>query len=226
MTRFVGLLLFATGCAASRLPAKTAADIRSSQVSAAFHSSEKRIHYSELVYKVLWNETRVQDASFEGLWDMDAEIGRLWVAELRRLGLESVELEANGEARDTVESVCANAGDGDVGSQLNEAQRRALATTGTRYSLLWCARHYVVDVAMGVATLSLPGQLIIYDLTSGERVYGGHFGLGARVYYDESVREIEDNNMTALRELTAHALVRATDRQVAQVLRNDSMHGQ
>ena len=57
--------------------------------------SRKKIFYSELVYKVLYNETVTAESVFEGLWDVDSELSVLWASQLSALGIRSRSLCSN-----------------------------------------------------------------------------------------------------------------------------------
>lgn len=50
---------------------------------------DKKIHYEEMVYKVLYNETRTQQAVFEDFWDIDKAHTDLLTLALKNLDLDA-----------------------------------------------------------------------------------------------------------------------------------------
>src|SRR4051812_45991604 len=82
-------LLVLVGCAGERAPAQTAAALQKGQVAAAFCMNSRSIHYSELVYKVLYNETVTHDSVFDGLWDIDSELSPFWATLLPQVGIHA-----------------------------------------------------------------------------------------------------------------------------------------
>src|SRR5687768_3849481 len=89
--------LAACGSGVTQLPANTAADVRKSRIAAGFYNLDPRIVYEEQAYRVLWMQTNRQEATFDGIWDVDADLSEVFVAELDELVVEVLPLQGDEE---------------------------------------------------------------------------------------------------------------------------------
>ena len=71
------ILLFVAGCAVSKVSESDLKKLKTSQIATSFFMAEKKILYREVLYKVLWLETKTSSMDFSGAWDPDIEISSI-----------------------------------------------------------------------------------------------------------------------------------------------------
>ena len=212
----ISLLAFITllACSPTTIPAKTATALERGLLAAGFYCANKRIRYLENKIRPMWFEERVLDVTFEGFWDIDTDLGRLFASALRRAGLRAMHVDAalsggSLSANEVGGSICAVAGQGTTGEPSDaldpfwDEMRRSSVT----YVAYWCAGPYVVSVTGGAATLGMSGVWRFFDVARGRVVYSQSAGLAPGVHYKKSMREIEQYDMIELRRATERALM-------------------
>lgn len=218
MKRLFTLLLvvsLAAGCAtAPKLSSEIASEMSRSNIAAAFYLEGKKINYNEMVYKVLWNETRSQESVFEGSWDVDRDVTATFSDSLHSIGLDSRSMfdVLPDELRDEfVQTVLNTHGvDGaDVSMKMNPAVRDALLQQNVDYLVLMRGAHYNVQKISGFAPqFRIPTRLIVYDVRRNVQQYGGYMNMGGPIEVEESPREVEKNGLAKLKSAT-HGWVRS-----------------
>ncbi|ROT96145.1 hypothetical protein EB809_17115 [Marinobacter sp. R17] len=203
------------GCA-STLPQETSTGIKQGKVVSAAVMLDKKIQYNEMVYKVLYNETRTQEAVFGGFWDVDKDHTKLLTSALQALhvNVDSVsqalpESEYN-DLYERLENSYTDNPQEDPATpfELNETTRSRLLDEGYQYLVLFRTSFIMVDATSitSSATLKLPSTITIIDLVSNGEDYNGSFLPVFYADYDESVRELEDDNLALIKSATQQRL--------------------
>jgi len=199
-----------SGCAATALQPEVASSIRQNKVAVAAYVEDKKINYSEMVYKVLWNETHSQTAAFEGLWDVDRDLTDLLTEELRQVGVDGYPVtsvlvdEDYGKFVEAIRTAQNQEGR-KVPVALSEEIRNELYSSGFKYLILLRSSglHVQTTSMFSMAQLNMPVFLIVSDLESNSEKYNESFWLMRNIDFEESVREIEDDNLAQVRETVA-----------------------
>jgi hypothetical protein len=126
---------------------------------------DQRVMYSELIYKVLWNETRRQDASFGGLWDVDDELTKVVATRLHDLSIRAFDWGDAVAADDrtaALQTLCPSVDPDQTNAPpLDGELQRALRAHGASHFILWCTTAQQVSVTAfnAAANLGWPGRL-------------------------------------------------------------------
>jgi hypothetical protein len=96
---------------------------------------------------------------------------------------------------------------------------RALLAHGAHYLLLWRVPAYRVLTNGTQGSPVLPGDLFIFDVDHGMRIYGDRIAGNEGFHFQDSMREIEADDFKQLRQLSANALIKATHGPLAKMLR-------
>ncbi len=223
MRLFWIFILLPIGCATARLPVEAAHKMTRNRVAARFFDITKTITYNEMVYKVLWNETREQKATYDGMWDSEQDLSHAFVAELKKLGLDAVNFrDLNTEQQPFKNRVYAlfDKEEGWRELELSEDERETLRAEKIKYLIFWCTLGYHGRVVSGFnGNLFMPGRIVVYDIDLGQQILSDSISPGKGLDYKESIREIEANNMAQLRKVSAELVSLGTQKSVADMLR-------
>lgn len=219
------LLGLVTGCVSTPvLDADVADDLASSGVAAAFYMEGKKIQYNEMVYKVLWNETRNQESVFEGAWDIDREVTGTFSDSLAGIGLSSrpiYEVLSDDLYAEFEQAVLNTRGaDGyNVSMSISDGLRDALLEQDVEYVVMLRAAHYYFEKYSGFApACNIPSLLIVFDVRNNAPRYDELFNVGGKVAVEESVREVEANGLAKLKSATHDWVRTATVTRMPQTL--------
>lgn len=226
---FVVLLssIFFAGCASTTLAPETSSGIQQGKVATAAYTVDKTIHYEEMVYKVLYNETRTQQAVFEDFWDIDMAHTDLLTLALNNLDLDaspssaalSEETQAQLEKNIKLSLETAREGEPEP-FKLENTTRSNLVDAGYDYLVLLQTSNIMVKTTSMIdsATIWLPSSLIVLDLEENRQAYNEAFIIQSLASYEESVRELEDNNLALIREATQKQLAEGLEKRMADIL--------
>ncbi|MES9902411.1 MAG: hypothetical protein ABW168_06980 [Sedimenticola sp.] len=206
----ITLVLGLSGCASvpkETLEQSSADEMRANDIVVAFSYPSKKINYSEMVYKVLWNETHTSDASFKGIWDIDRDLSHQFSQQFQNQGLRAVSIDEvlNGNEYEKYSDLMAtsiiNAQESEK-FKLDEKLRSSLVEKG--YEYLIALRGLIIQAQ--VYSLFSPDPYVnlsyrmrVINLKNNSVEYTNVFML--RTYPDvvKSPREIEDNKLAILR---------------------------
>lgn len=228
MKRLFSLFLIVsltTGCAStSKLAPEVATELSTSNVAAAFYLEGKKINYNEMVYKVLWNETRAQESVFEGSWDVDSDVTSTFSDGLTSIGLASrpiFKALPEGLHDEFVQSVLNTRGaDGyNVPMSMDPAVRDALLASNVDFVVLLRGASFQAEKYSGFKPqFSIPSLLIVYDVRRNTQQYDGLFHLGGPIAVEESPREVEANGLAKLKTATRQWIHTATAARMPEAL--------
>lgn len=217
---FAGLLI--TGCASTaRMTPEASSSLKTGKVAAAVYVEGKRIKYDELVYKVLWNESRSQQATFEGMWDVDRDLSGTFSNSLRQIGLAAQPI-SNVLIQDkqyaAFEQAILNTRDADQMNApltLTDNTRMALTSAGIDHLVLVRAVHFQARKVSGFKPqFSLPSVLIVYDVKKGTQAYQGTLRMGGAIAVKDSAREVEANGLAKLKAASREWVKFATSKRI------------
>lgn len=215
------------GCASTTIAPDTSSSIQQGRIATAAYTVEKRILYEELVYKVLYNETRSQQAVFDDFWDIDRAHGERLTSALDKLELSATPAstalseETYAQFEQTIRQSQESAKrDKPEPFKLEEITRSSLMEAGYDYLVLLRTAHIFVNTTslMDSATIMVPSVLIVLDLEANREEYNEYFLLQGFVEYEESVRELEDNNLALIKEATQQRLEEGLEKRLADIL--------
>jgi hypothetical protein len=201
--KFLVLFVLSTlfvGCAKPPLSKDVATSLRNSKVAVAYVQSEKKIHYNEEVYKVFWIETRTKDVSFEGLWDIDADLSAYIAPRVGKLGLNAVSLHdvvSDQEMKRLYEAFKVEPQTEPL--VLNDELRSKLLDNGIGYLVTLNSRQIYVNTQIGVKVASAFPWLYVQEIQSNKQLYGDSFPCGGNLKVEKNIREIENNNLALLK---------------------------
>lgn len=212
------------GGVTQQLPASTAADVRMSRIAAGFYNLDPRIVYEQHAYRVLWLQTNRQEATFDGIWDVDADLSEAFVDKLDDLVVEVLPLQGDEEfAKELKATLHSQRRPGAEPAQLTLSTKQLTALRGShvKYLVLMCSGPFRVEThdIGDVAVFFLPTEVIIYDVTSGKQIFSEPVQLAGKVPHRKTVREIEANGMAQLRRISSQSLVERTETYLPQLLR-------
>ncbi|HYP75357.1 MAG TPA: hypothetical protein VER12_05375 [Polyangiaceae bacterium] len=200
-------LFLLVGCAGERAPARTAAALKGEPIAAAFCMNSRRIHYNELVYKVVYNETVTHDSVFDGLWDVDSELSLLWAKLLPQAGMHASALSALVPSSELPPDWCSALGTPSEAPTLAASIRRALLEHQINYLVLLRASQFAVSsYSFGnYSQLIVPGDLIFYNVRTNRVEFSEHVFIAGSIG-GHSPRELEANDLALLKK-TARELI-------------------
>ena len=201
--------IFFAGCATTHISKDVTQALRSSKVAVVYCQMNKKIHYEELVYKVLWNETRTKDVSFDGLWDIDSELSNFMAPKVSALGIKAVTIydvapkEAVLELHKTLAENLVKAlkeKSGIVPLVLSENMRSKLLENGIDYLIVVDSLGIRVYSQIGFKQGSALASMYVQDVHSNEQKYYSSLPVFGNLKVKKTVREIEDNNLAGLKK--------------------------
>lgn len=205
----ISVAIIFSGCATAPIGKDVSQALRSSKVAVVYAQLNKKIHYEELVYKVLYNETRTQDVSFDGLWDIDSELSNFMAPKVSELGLKVVSI-YDFAPKETVLDLHRTLSEnllkalteksGLIPLVLSENLRSKLLENGIDYLIVIDSNNIRVYTQIGVKQGSLRTSMYVQDVRSNEQKYYCYFPVGGNLKVNKSVREIEDNNLAGLKK--------------------------
>lgn len=219
------IVSLAAGCAsAPTLTPEIADELSASNVAAAFYLEGKKINYNEMVYKVLWNETRAQESVFEGSWDVDSDVTATFSDSLASIGLASrpvfdvLPTELHDEFVQTVLNT--RGADGyNVPMSMDPAVRDALLGSNVDYLVLLRGASYHAEKYSGFKPqFSIPALLIVYDVRRNTQQYDGLFHIGGPIAVEQSPREVEADGLAKLKSATHEWIHTATAARMPEAL--------
>lgn len=86
------VLLFVTGCAVSKVSETDLTKLKTSKIATSFLIAEKKLHYREVLYRVLWLDTKTASMDFSGAWDLELELSNLVNESVVALDIDSYEI--------------------------------------------------------------------------------------------------------------------------------------
>lgn len=208
-------LVVLSGCATSTLAPDVASRIENGKLATAAYVVDKKVTYNELVYKVLWNETRTQEAVFEGFWDIDQDYtGKLTAAaSSQNLNVEPAASVVSSEAYEEFEkslfkSPQLDSDGAPVGLNLTEKFRTELTESGYEYLMALRSPGIFVqaNAITDIANLTIPSAIYVLNLSDNKIVHISDFPIQGFPEFEESVRELEDNGLLLIREATEERL--------------------
>lgn len=191
-------LLF--GCAKPPLSAEQSNSLKSGKLAVAYIQAEKRIQYQELLYRVFWNETRTNDVSFEGLWDIDTEISAYISPKVCQLGLNAVPINkaiSDKDIKDLHDTFNAQARR-ESPVVLNDGLRAKLVDSGVDHLITLHSNYIFVFSQIGASGSPLT-WMYVHDVRSNKQIYADYFPIGGELKFNQSVREIESNDLAGLK---------------------------
>lgn len=226
---FVVLLssIFFAGCASTTLAPETSSGIQQGKIATAAYTVDKKIHYEEMVYKVLYNETRTQEAVFEDFWDIDKAHTDLLTQALNNLdldasaGLTALSEETRAQLEKNIELSLEAAKQGEPEPfKLENTTRSTLMGAGYDYLVLLRTSNIMVTTTSMIdsATIWLPSSLIVLDLEENGQAYNEALIIQSLANYEESVRELEDNNLALIQKATQKQLAEGLEKRMADIL--------
>jgi hypothetical protein len=203
------VLAVLTGCASTNLRPEVGSKLKSGNVAAMFYMEHKKINYNEMVYKVLWNENREQDATFKGFWDIDRDLSNSLANEMGKIGISTKsvnQLLLDGDDFDALNS-CITGTRGPDGANrplaLTPGLQKQFKDLGVDYLVVMRTAYFITQAVsmFKTITVQMPSILIVYDINNGKEEYSEYFPLGGGHKYEKSPREIEENGLKQLKEL-------------------------
>lgn len=222
---FCALAMFA-GCATAPLRQDVSQEMRTCKTAVAYAQLEKKINYNELVYKVLWNESRTQDASFEGMWDIDHDLSQYMVPRVTKLGLHPISiydvapqneinaLHDNLKGLRTAEGYMIS----EKKLQLDDSLRKTLMKKGIDYLITVDSDYVYIYSQLGVKQGSARTGLRIIDIRTNEQQYFSVFPVAGNFKVEKSAREIENNDLAGFKHMMKEWLDRAISQQMPKLL--------
>ena len=223
MKRLGLILCLLAGCAHS-LPVRTVESLRRSGVAAGFFCPNKQIHYDEQIYRVVYYEERSLDVRYDGIWDIDSELGKLLTVQLKRKGLRAHYL---GEFLTSLQLSMEHVGDVMCNSTPEEFPNKsaslaplwtALTEAGVGYLTFSCGSPYSVYSTADTASVHMGAVLLFYDVASRSRIYARGMHLQPRISYRDSIREMEQNGLLRLRRATSNSFASSARTVLAEML--------
>ncbi|MDF0750709.1 hypothetical protein NLU14_10760 [Marinobacter sp. 71-i] len=208
-------LVVLSGCATPSLTPDIASGIENGKLATAAYVVDKKVTYNEMVYKVLWNETRTQEAVFEGFWDIDQEYTDKLTAAASSQNLNAepaasvVSPESYEEFEKSVfKSPQLDSEGAPVGLNLTEKFRTELTQAGYEYLMALRSSGIFVqsNAITDTAILTIPSAIFVVDLSEDKIVHVSDFPIQGFPEFEESVRELEDNGLILIREATKERL--------------------
>ncbi len=221
------LLFVLAGCAAtSPIKPEVSNNLRSNKIAAAFYMVNKSISYNELLFKVLWNETRTQVSKFEGFWDIDKDLCQVLVKEMTKHHLNTIPIHdvltdppAYTAFADAIRKPVWNEGER-VPLQLDEIVINHLRESGIRYIVAIRSAHFYLDTTPmnSSGPMYIPSDLRVYDIQNAEEVYGINYPIGGRIEWGKTVRNIESNSLAILKESSREWVRLSAEKDLPNVL--------
>jgi hypothetical protein len=201
------IILLVPACATS-INRDVADQLQAGKIATAFYMESKRIHYFEVLYRVLWNEIRAQDAVFEGFWDIDHEFSQLMAQNLTRKGLNSLTLQEilqdKEQYKEFVNAVRITRGKYGIEAPLTLPQpllNTLKSRNITHVVMLRCLEFQVGSFASHFPQGGLPSLLVVYDINQNKQVYSEPlYMMTYKLAIRKSPREIESNNLLILKK--------------------------
>lgn len=222
---FCTLVIF-SGCATAPLRQDVSQDMRTCKTAVAYAQLEKKINYNELVYKVLWNENRTQDASFDGLWDIDYDLSQYMAPRIAKLGLNTISiydvvpakemsaLHDNLKSLRTVEGYMIS----EKKLVLDDSLRKNLRKKGIDYLITVDSDYVYIYTQIGVKSGSARTGLRIVDIRTNEQQYFSVFPVAGNFKVEENAREIENNDLAGFKHMMKEWLDQAIRQQMPKLL--------
>jgi len=214
------------GCAMPAMRPEVATDFRQSKLAAAVYLESKTIVYNEMVYKVLWNETRQNISSFDGLWDVDTDLSEQLAADMKGLELQAqpirTVLTSDADYEALEKSIRATVGPGlaEVPLQLDEAVLGKFRKAGISYLVVLRAGGFNISTTTMNSSggLNLPAVLFVYDIKQNKQEYREAMFSSEFVTWGKTPRNIEANGMEKVKEAASKMIKTSIDNNLPKVL--------
>lgn len=216
-----------SGCGLKKLRPEVGSKLRSGNVATMFYMETKKIKYEEMVYKVLWNEERKQDATFTGFWDIDKDLSEKYSEALVGYGIKSrpvQQLLPDKSDYNALESCIAGTRKEDGMNrplQLSPELSHKLRDMGLDFLVVIRSAYFYGKATSMFSFLSVnvPSIIIVYDINDDKEEYSELFYVGGgNIAYDKSPREIENNGLKMLKEATYKWLQTSTQKRLPEAL--------
>jgi hypothetical protein len=227
LTILCALTVLLSACGTQKLRPEVSSKLRNGNVATMYYMESKKIKYHELVYKVLWNEEREQDAVFEGFWDIDKDLSERYSEALVGHGIKSRPIQAllpeESEYKALVKSLVQTyQADGTVQPlRLSQGVSKKLKGMGLDYLVIIDSDWFYGDVnpMFSSVLVYIPSFIIVYDINGDKEEYREVFGVGSgSIDYEKSPREIEDNGLRKLKDATYEWLQTSTGKRLPEAL--------
>lgn len=222
------IILLFTACATPQLRPDVTTGIRSGNVATMYFMEKKVIEYEEMVYKVLWNEIRTQNANFSGMWDIDRDLTEKYSAALVGHGVKSRPVQQifpDDASYGALVQCVAKTRKTDGTNQpleLSPEVTAKLKSAGIDFLIVIRTLRYYATTTSMMNILSVhmsPSAIIIYDVKGGKEEYNEFFYVGVgNIRYEKSPREIEKNGLEILKKSTYEWLEGSMQKALPQTL--------
>lgn len=205
--------MFTSGCALPQIKPDVADNLKQSKVAAAVYLKDKNIEYNELVYKVLWNETRTHVSDFTGLWDVDGDMTNKLVSDLTSQGIDVRPIRSILSDEPSYSSFVSSVKWGSTALNFEDNVLDRLKQANVQYLLLLRGERFLLSTTTfnSFGGLNFLGStFVVYSLADKSEAYRQNLFHSARVDWDKSPREIEMNGMAKVKaaaDLMATSLV-------------------
>lgn len=216
----LAVLVALTGCSSGPITKHQATELRASNIAVGYYMKSKRIAYTETVFKGLWNQIEDQDASFEGLWDIDREMSERLAAAFADRGLMAQPLgDVLGAAEyKNFEKAVSRVGFR-LGSDtrqpfiLDDATGAALKKQGIRYLVVEERSPFSVraNSLYNSVDVRIFGELLLYDVEGQREIFRDPILSKFNVDVGDSARNLESNNLAKLRDVARRSMDESID---------------
>jgi hypothetical protein len=216
-----------SACGAQKLRPEVSTSLCRGNVGTLYHMNDKKIKYNELVYRVLWNEEREQEAAFTGFWDIDTDLSVRYSDALAGYGIKSRPvrqlLAEESDYNALVKCIYQTyKPDGTLQPfQLSPEVSQKFRDMGLDYLVIIDSDWFFcrVNAMFSSVLVYIPSSLIVYDIKSDKEEYRESFSVGGgNIGYQKSPREIEDNGLKILKESTYKWLQTSTRKWLPEAL--------
>ena len=218
-----------SGCATPRLEPSVSERFRAKDMAAAVVLLDKSIQYNEMVYKVLWNETRTHTSQFDGFWDADKTLTDAMVESMGEVGMRTRPVSSVLRPKQYAQFVSALKStknpDGTYAPlTLDQKTRTSLKKAGIGSVAVVRSANFMISTTVfnKSGLMHLPSVLLVYDVDTGKQEYAHVFPVAGGVKWGESVRDIESNNLQSLREASPAWIENSVKRQMPRVFNFES----
>ena len=214
----------ASGCATPTLEPSASEKFRGKDMAVSVFVLDKSIQYDEMVYKVLWNETRTHRSKFEGFWDVDQSLTNAMAESMGEVGLKARPISSILKDKEYGEFVAALKGtrnsDGTYAPlDLAPSTRKAMKKAGIGSIAIVRSAHFMISTTVfnSSGLMHLPSVFVVYDVDSGEQAYAHRFPVAGGVKWGDSVRDIESNNLQILRDSSPVWMQNSVKREIPKI---------
>ncbi len=194
----VGLaILSLIGCAGPKAPPQILNAIHENRVASIACLPVKKILYSQLVYKVLYNETVTSTSDFTGLWDIDSALSKQWSEILDHLKIKNQVL-SELISTESLNALCRDCPRGKTkkANLPKEIQKVLLENHISNLLLLRFGLPYLLSTTMiPSGSIHLIGDLRFLNVQTNKEDFSEQINLTTQPHYGSSPKNIEANDL-------------------------------